>query len=292
MMIKTGIVTDSHSGIGRTEADELNIRVLPMPFYFDDVCYFENVTMNHDEFFAKLKGGSDAKTSQPSIESIKNIWNEALKEFEEIVYIPISSGLSGACMTAMAMAQEDEYEGKVFVVDNGRVSTPMHRSVLDAVELVNKGYSAAKVKEILEKNREKMIIYVAVDSLEYLKRGGRISGSTAVIGNLLNIKPILKFDVGLLDVYKKSRGFNKAKKEMIDAMKEELNTRFKAEYESGQVHLLAASSSSEEDTAAWVAEIKENFPDMEVMCDNLSFGVACHIGPGGLGIGCSCVPVE
>jgi DegV family protein with EDD domain len=291
-MIKTGIVTDSHSGIGKAEADELNIRVLPMPFYFDDVCYFENVTMQKDEFFTRLKAGSDAKTSQPSIESIKDLWDDALKEFEEIVYIPISSGLSGACMTATAMAQEDEYEGKVFVVDNGRVSTPMHRSVLDAVELVNKGYSAAKVKEILEKNREKMIIYVAVDSLEYLKRGGRISSSTAVLGNLLNIKPILKFDVGLLDVYKKSRGFNKAKKEMIDAMKEEFNTRFKEEYEQGRVHLVAASSASEEETAAWIAEIKENFPGMEVMCDNLSFGVACHIGPGGLGIGCSCVPVE
>jgi DegV family protein with EDD domain len=291
-MIKTGIVTDSHSGIGKAEADELKIRVLSMPFYFDDVCYYENLTMNHDEFFAKLKGGSDAKTSQPSIDSIKKIWDEALQEFDEIVYIPISSGLSGACMTAMALANEDKYDGKVFVVDNGRVSTPMHRSVLDAVELVNKGYNASKVKEILEKNREKMIIYVAVDSLEYLKRGGRISGGTAVLGNLLNIKPILKFDVGLLDVYKKTRGFNKAKKEMIEAMKEEFRTRFKTEYEQGRVHLMAATSSSEEDTAAWVAEIKENFPGMEVMCDNLSFGVACHIGPGGLGIGCSCVPKE
>jgi DegV family protein with EDD domain len=164
--------------------------------------------------------------------------------------------------------------------------------VLDAVELAGKGYSAARIKEILEKNRDKMMIYVAVDSLEYLKRGGRISGGTAAIGNLLNIKPILKFDVGLLDVYKKTRGFNKAKKEMIDAMKEELNTRFKAEYEKGQVHLLAASSASDEETAAWLSEIRENFPGMEVMCDNLSFGVACHIGPGGLGIGCSCVPTE
>jgi DegV family protein with EDD domain len=291
-MIKTGIVTDSHSGIGKAEADELNIRVLSMPFYFDDVCYYENVTMNHDEFYAKLKGGSDAKTSQPSIDSIKKIWDEALGEFDEIVYIPISSGLSGACMTAMALSGDDKYAGKVFVVDNGRVSTPMHRSVLDAVELVGKGYSAAKVKEILEKNREKMIIYVAVDSLEYLKRGGRISTSAAVLGNLLNIKPILKFDVGLLDVYKKARGFNKAKKEMIDAMKTEFKTRFKTEYEQGRLHLLAASSSSEEDTASWIDEIKENFPGMEVMCDNLSFGVACHIGPGGLGIGCSCVPVE
>jgi DegV family protein with EDD domain len=137
-----------------------------------------------------------------------------------------------------------------------------------------------------------MSIYLAVDSLEYLKRGGRISGSTAAIGSLLNIKPILKFDVGLLEVYKKSRGFNKAKKEMIEAMKEELNTRFKSEYEAGEVHLLAASSASDEDTEQWVEEIKENFPGMEVMCDNLSFGVSCHIGPGGLGIGCSCKPVE
>lgn len=289
-MKRIGIVTDSHSGITQKLAEELDIMVLPMPFYFDDECFFEDINLSREEFYDKLKNSKSVTTSQPSPQEVMKLWDKALEEYESIVYIPISSGLSGSCSTAMGLAGEKKYEGKVFVADNGRVSSPMHRSVLDALELVEEGYDAGDIKSILENSRDRMVIYVAVDTLEYLKRGGRVSATTAALGGMLNIKPILKFDVGILDMFQKCRGINKAKKAMLDAIKNDLETKFKSEYEKGEVYLLAASSANEEETAKWVAEIKEAFPDMELMCDNLSMGVSCHIGPGGLGIGCSCKP--
>jgi DegV family protein with EDD domain len=221
---------------------------------------------------------------------VLKLWDEALEEYETVLYIPISSGLSGSCQTAMMMAQEEPYCGRVFVVDNGRVSTPLHRSVLDALELIEEGYSAAGIKAILEEARDKMVIYIGVQTLEHLKQGGRITPATAALGTVLNIKPVLKFDVGNLDTFKKCRGFNKARRVMIEAMEHDLNTRFKEWYDRGEVYLLAASSASQEETESWVAEIKEAFPGMEVMCDDLSLGVSCHIGQGGLGIGCSVRP--
>jgi len=219
------------------------------------------------------------------------MWKEMLEEYEEIVYIPLSSGLSGSCMSAQAMANEEKFAGKVFVVDNGRVATPMHRSVLDAVEMVEKGYSGAEIKKILEETREKMIIYIGLSTLEYLKKGGRISSMTALAANVLNIKPVMRFGTGKLDTYQKCRGMKKSCKVMIDAMKEELETNFREEYKAGKVYLMAASSSTDEVTEEWVEQIKESFPGMEVMCDKLSFGLSCHIGPDGLGIGCTCKPV-
>ena len=289
-MKKVGIVTDSHSGIGKEEAAKLGIRVLAMPFYLDDICYYEDVTISRDEFLEKLKEGAHVSTSQPNPEEVKKIWNEALEEYEQIVYIPLSSVLSGSCERAQLMTMEEPYAGKVFVVDNGRVSTPQHRSILDAQEMIEEGYDGAQIKEMLEAAREKSMIYIGVETLEYLKRGGRISRTTAALGSMLNIRPVLKFSTGILETYKKCRGFHKAKKETIDAMKQELAGNFKEEYEKGEVYLLAASSASQEETDEWVREIQENFPGMDVMCDPLSLGVSCHIGPGGLGIGCSCRP--
>jgi DegV family protein with EDD domain len=219
-----------------------------------------------------------------------NLWDEALKEYETVLYIPISSGLSGSCATAMALAQDEPYEDRVFVVDNGRVSTPMHRSVLDAWEMAQEGYTAAEIKQSLEEARARMVIYVGVETLDNLKRGGRISAATASLGTLLNIKPVLRFDVGTLDTYKKCRGFGKARQAMLEAMHHDFETVFKDEYDRGEVYLVAASSADAETTAAWVAEIEDSFPGMKVMCDQLSLGVSCHIGAGGLGIGCSCRP--
>jgi DegV family protein with EDD domain len=287
---KIGIITDSHSGITQKMAQELGIMVLPMPFYFEDECFYEDVNLSREEFYDKLKNSTSVTTSQPSPDEVMKLWDKALEEYENIIYIPISSGLSGSCSTAMGFAQSDKYRGKVFVVDNGRVSTPQHRSVLDAIELVEEGYEAEEIKKILEKSRDRMVIYVAVDSLEYLKRGGRVSATTATIGNLLNVKPILKFDVGILDTFQKCRGFVKAKKAMIEAVKNDLVTKFKEEYERGEVYILAASSAIKEETDKWVEEIKAAFPNLDVMIDTLSMGVSCHIGPGGLGIGCSCKP--
>ncbi|MDY4971342.1 MAG: DegV family protein [Lachnospiraceae bacterium] len=289
-MKTTGILTDSHSGISQEEAGKLGIRVLPMPFYMEGKTCYEGIDLSREEFFEKLRSGIDVSTSQPVPQDVTDLWDEMLKEYEEILYLPISSGLSGSCMTARAMAQEPGYEGKVFVADCGRVSTPLHRTVLDALELAEKGYGAEKICRILEESRENMSIYVTPSTLEYLKKGGRIKPSVATLGSILNIKPVMQFGVGTLDVYQKTRGMKKARKTMIEAMRNDLTVKFKDAYETGNVYLLAASSSSPEVTAEWVSEIKEAFPGMDVMCDDLSLGLCCHIGPDGLGIGCSCRP--
>lgn len=289
-MKSIGIATDSHSGIVPKVAEKLNVMVLPMPFYFEEECYYEEVSITREEFFEQLRQGKTVSTSQPSPEDVMDLWREGLKKYDEIVYIPMSSGLSGSCNTAKMLAQEEEFENKVFVVDNGRVATPLHRSILDALELVEEGYEAEKIKEILETEKEKMSIYIAVESLDNLKKGGRISPATAAIGTLLNIKPVLKLGVGVLETHKKCRGMKKAKQEMLEAIKQDIEVAFKDYYDRNEVHLLAASSADEATTAEWVKEIQDYFPGMEVQCDNLSLGISCHIGEGGLGVGCSCKP--
>jgi DegV family protein with EDD domain len=287
-----GIVTDSHSSITQAEAAKLGIKVLPMPFYIDEVCYYEDITLSREAFFEKLRSGVKVTSSQPSPEAVMEIWDEALKEYEEILYLPISSGLSGSCQTAQMLAQEDAYEGKVHVVDNGRVSTPLHRSILDALELIDEGYSAAQVKEILEKYRDKMVIYVAIDDLQYLQRGGRINAASAMVASVLNIKPVVKFDIGKLDVYHKCRGMMKARHTVIEALKHDRDTIFKEWADRGELYLMTATSTSPEETKAWIQEIEEAFPGIPVMSDDLSLGVSCHIGPGGLGAAWSCRPIR
>ncbi len=285
-----GIITDSHSSITQAQAKELGILVLPMPFEIGEDQFYEDVTLTREQFFQKLDLGARIATSQPSMADVMAIWDKALKDYEQVLYIPISSGLSGSCATAFAMAQEEPYAGRVLVVDNGRVSTPLHRSILDALELIEEGYKAEQIKAILEEARDKMVIYVGVQTLEHLKNGGRITPATAALGTILNIKPGLRCDVGTLDTFKKCRGFAKAKKTMLEAIRHDLDTRFKEWYDRGEIYLLAASSSSKDDTEQWVLEIQEAFPDLPVMCDDLSLGVSCHIGYGGLGIGLSCRP--
>lgn len=290
MMKKTGILTDSHSGITQEEAKKLGIYVLPMPFYINDQCHYEGKDISREEFIELLKNDENVSTSQPSPEAVMNLWDEILKEYEELVYIPISSGLSGSCSTAMAMAHNDDYEGKVFVVDNGRVSTPMKQSVLDAIELLNEGCSAKEIKNRLEDAKGKMGIFVAVDDLKYLKKGGRISSSVALVGGMLKVKPILKFDIGTLDSFKNCRGLIKAKTVMIEEVKRIVTTDYAEDFEKGNVHILAASSADEEETKKWVNEIQEAFPGIKVLWDYLPMGITCHIGPGGLGIGYSVRP--
>ncbi len=284
------IITDSHSGITQKEAKKMGIEVLPMPFMIDGRCYEEDVTLSRESFFQKLKEGAKVSTSQPSPDVVGKLWSRVLKHYDQIVYIPISSGLSSSCSTAAALAQQKPYRGRVFVVDNGRVSTPQRRSVMDAIELKEKGCSAAQIQKILERARQDMTIYVTVEDLQYLKRGGRISASAAAIGSALNIKPVLQFDTGMIHSFQKCRGFHKARKLMIDAMRSDLEGKFLDWSRRGAVYLLAASSASLEVTESWLHQIREAFPGMDVLCDNLSLGVSCHIGPGGLGIGCSCRP--
>lgn len=284
------IATDSHSGLSQEAGKKLGVKVLPMPFYFGEDCFFEDVSLTRNTFFERLNAGEKVATSQPSPDDVMNFWRENLKEYESIVYIPMSSGLSGSCSTAMALATEDEFENKVFVADIGRVSTPLVRSLMDALEMVEEGFSAAQIKEVLEAAKENMSIYIAVETLEYLKQGGRISAATAALGTLLNIKPVLRLGVGLLETYKKSHGMKKAKKDMLDAIKQDLETKFKEYHERGEAYLLAATSANEETTAAWVEEIKAAFPGMEVLSGNLSLGICCHVGEGALGVGISCRP--
>ena len=289
-MKSIGIITDSHSGITQEEAKQLGIWVLPMPFYIDGECYLEGINLTREEFFEKLEGGSVIATSQPSPADVCDVWDWALKEFEKVLYLPLSSGLSGSCETAMALARDEQYEGKILVVDHGQISTPLHQMVFDTLELIEKGYSAEQIKEILESGKDRMMIYIGVETLEYLKRGGRVTPAAAAIGSVLNIKPVLKLETGKLDSFKKCRGFSKVKKTMIEAMKQEMDTKFADALADGQLRLLAASSAGKEETESWVKEIEDAFPGMKVFCDPLSLGVSCHTGAGALGIGCSVAP--
>ncbi len=285
-----GIVTDSHSGISQEKAKELGIKVLPMPFYFGEECFYEDVSLSREEFYRRLQAGEAVSTSQPAPTEVMALWDEALEEYEKILYMPISSGISGSCATATALAMEEPYRGRVLVVDNGRVSALLHRAVLDGLELMEEGYSAEEIKEILEASRADMVIYIAVQTLENLKKGGRITPATAAIGTILNIKPVLKFDVGTLDSFAKCRGFQKAKKTMLEAIAKDLETTFASFEEKGEAYVVVASSASDEDTLKWVEEVKEAFPGRDIMWDPLSLGTSCHIGYGGLGIGISCKP--
>ena len=285
-----GVVTDSHSGITPEEAQRLGILLLPMPFYIGEQCYYEGVSITREEFFARLSDGQTVSTSQPSPEAVMEIWREGLQNFEKLLHIPMSSGLSGSCNTAKVLAEEEEFAGKVFVIDNGRISTPLHRSILDVLELIEEGYDAEEILNIIEEAKDKMTIYLGVETLEHLKKGGRITAATAAIGTLLNVKPVMKLDIGVLETYQKCRGMKKAKREMLEAVKQDLETTFRMAYDAGEVHLLAASSADEATTKAWLEEIQNYFPEMDILCDPLSLGISCHTGEGALGIGFSCKP--
>lgn len=289
-MRKIGVITDSYSGISVDEAKELGIAVLPMPFYCEEECFYEGVSITRDEFFDKLNSGSRVSTSQGSPAEIMELWRCELEKYEQVLFIPLSSGLSGACQTATMLSLDEEFEGRVYVVNNSRISVPMYRSVLDALELVAEGYSAKEVKEILEKEKDKAVIYIAVETLEFLKNGGRISASSATIGTALNIKPILKCETENLYAYKKCRGLKKARKEMLKAVKNDMEVTFKEYADRGEIYLMAATSADEETTKDWVEEIKEYFSGMDVLCAPLTLGISCHTGEGALGIGCSCRP--
>lgn len=287
-MKKISIIADSYSGISQQEASELGMKVIPMPFYCQDNCYYEGVSMNREEFFRLFNAGEKITTSQLSPETVMDAWREALKESDAVLYFPLSSGLSGSCQTAMAFAQDEEFEGRVFVVDHGRISTPLYCTILDAIELIEKGLDAGQIREILEEEREQMSVYLAVETLEPLKRGGRITSASAALGTLLNIKPVLSLGVGVLDVCQKVRSMKKARKTMLELIREDMDTKFAEYLKNGELKLLAATSADEETTRGWIEEIQEAFPGMEVTCKFLTLGVASHVGEGALGVGCAC----
>lgn len=289
-MSKIGIVTDSHSSITQEMAKQLGVMVLPMPFMINGENYLEGVNLSREEFFRMQRSGADIATSQPSPAAVMEIWDKALEEYDEIIYIPISSGLSGSCSTAQMLAQDEPYEGKVYVVDNGRVSTPLHCTILDALEMVQKGLPAARIKELLEQYRADQVVYVAIDNIEYLKKGGRVSAAAAAIATVLNIKPVVTFDVGSIDVFKKARGMARAKKEIFTAVHHDLETRFKDWYEKGDFYLMTATAVDEEADRLFAEEVQKEFPGIPVLSDYLSLGTSCHIGYGGLGVAISCKP--
>lgn len=285
-MSSVAIVTDSNSGISQAEAKELGIYVIPMPFLVDGKLYFEDVDMNKEQFYHFLENDADLSTSQPSPGDVMDLWDKLLKEYDEIVHIPMSSGLSASCSTAMGLARD--YDGKVQVVDNQRISVTMQQAVMDAKHLVAAGKSAAQIKEILEKEALESSIYLMVDTLKYLKKGGRITPAAALLGSALNLKPILQIQGDKLDAYKKVRGVKAAKKNMLEAMKKDVEGRFSDYVTKGQLKLHVAYTTDEETAKQWKEEVQNMFPDIAITrMDPLSFSVTCHTGPGVLAIAAS-----
>ncbi len=285
-MGNVAIVTDSNSGISQAEGKELGIYVIPMPFLVDGKLYFEDVDMNKEQFYHFLENDADLSTSQPSPGDVMDLWDKLLKEYDEIVHIPMSSGLSASCSTAMGLARD--YDGKVQVVDNQRISVTMQQSVMDAKHLVAAGKSAAQIKEILEKEALESSIYLMVDTLKYLKKGGRITPAAALLGSALNLKPILQIQGDKLDAYKKVRGVKAAKKNMLEAMKKDVEDRFSDYVTKGQLKLHVAYTTDEETARQWKEEVQSVFPDIAISrMDPLSFSVTCHTGPGVLAIAAS-----
>ena len=279
-------MTDSNSGITQAQAKELDIEVLPMPFYINGESYFEDINLNHEQFYKMLDNDYEISTSQPSIEQFTESWDKLLKEYDEVVCIPMSSGLSGSCSTAHALAAD--YDGKVEVVDNQRISVTQRQAALDAKALADQGKSAAEIKEYLLAEKFESSIYIMVDTLKYLKKGGRVTPAGAFLGEVLNIKPVLQIQGEKLDAFSKCRGAKQAKKIMINAIRDDIEKRFKEYYEAGNFQVFAVHSQSEDEARAFAEEIKAAFPKLrDVKIDSLSLSVSCHIGPGSLAIACS-----
>ena len=283
--MKIAIVTDSNSGITQEEGKQLGIRIVPMPFMINGEEYLEDITLTQQEFYAKLGEGSDISTSQPSPESIMALWDEVLEEYDEIVHIPMSSGLSGSCQTAMMLAED--YDGKVEVVNNQRISVTQRQSALDAKELAAKGMCAAEIKEKLEAVKFDSSIYITLDTLKYLKKGGRITPAAAALGTLLRLKPVLTVQGEKLDAFAKARTMKQAKSMMVAAITKDLEERF-GDRTGKNVHLAVAHTDNQEEADEFAKELRELFPATgEIVIAPLSLSVSCHIGPGSLAVACS-----
>ena len=281
-MGKVAIVTDSNSGITQDRGRELGIYVLPMPFFIDGKLFLEDINLTQDEFYRRLGENSDISTSQPSPGHVMDLWEEALKEYDEIVCIPMSSGLSSTCSTAMSIAAE--YKGRVQVVDNQRISVTQEQSVYDAMKLRDQGKSAAEIKEVLEREKLQASIYITVDTLKYLKKGGRITPAAAAIGTVLNLKPVLQIQGEKLDAFAKVRGWKAAKKAMLNAIEKDLNERF-ADVKDDMI-LGIAYTCTKEEAKEWEQEVMDRFPGYDIVEGPLSLSVACHIGPGAMAVTC------
>lgn len=284
-MSKVAILTDSNSGITQAQSKEMGVTVIPMPFFIDGEQYFEDINLTQEEFYKKLHEDADISTSQPSVGELQEYFDKLLKDYDEIVFIPMSSGLSGTCQTATMLA--DEYDRKVHVVNNQRISVTQRQSVIDALNLAKKGYSALEIKEILEREKMESSIYITLDTLKYLKKGGRITPAAAAIGTVLRLNPVLQIQGEKLDAYAKARGKASAKKIMLKAMADDMEKRFADSFKKGRVHMEAAYAGNREEAEEWAEIVKEEYPQLDFHMDPLSLSVACHIGYGALAIACS-----
>lgn len=283
-MAKIAVVTDSNSGITQEQANELGIYVLPMPFMINEETYYEDISLTQKEFYERMANGDDVITSQPSPEAVMKLWDGLLMEYDEIVYIPMSSGLSGSCQSAMMLAQD--YEERVQVVNNQRISVTQRQSALDALQLIEKGMDAKQIKELLEEDKFNSSIYIMLDTLYYLKKGGRITPAAAALGTLLKLKPVLQIQGEKLDAFAKARTTNQGKSMMINAIRNDMINRFGG-VDKDKIWLQMAYTDNEEAALAFKEEIMKEFPGFEVHMDPLSLSIACHIGPGALAVACT-----
>ena len=285
-MSKIAVVTDSNSGITQKEAEELkDVYVIPMPFTIDGEEYFEDINLSQEQFYQKLTNDADISTSQPSIANITELWDKLLKKYDYILHIPMSSALSMSCETAENFAKE--YNGKVLVIDNKRISVTQKQSVYDALALIKQGKSSEEIKDILLKTSMDASIYIMVDTLKYLKKGGRITPAAAAIGTLLRIKPVLKIQGGKLDQFAKALNDKVARERMIDAMKKDIETRFSDLKAKGELNIFVAYTNCREKAEEFAKQITEAISDVPLtFVDPLSLSVSCHIGSGALATAC------
>ncbi|MCI8365271.1 MAG: DegV family protein [Eubacterium sp.] len=289
-MSRVKIITDSNSGITQRQGKEMGVEVVPMPFYINETQYLEDITMTQEDFYRALADDrAEVSTSQPSPETIMEMWTRGLEEYDEIVHIPMSSGISSSCATAMMLAQEDEFEGRVYVVDNQRISVTQRRSVLQAKELADKGFSGKEIFDILTRDKLESSIYIMVDTLKYLKKGGRLTPAVAAIGTVLRIKPVLQIQGDKLDSYAKVKTLKQAKQTMIKAITSDLEHRFA---DSGNMYIDIAHTQNREEAEKFREELNLLFPGHDIHIDPLSLSVSCHIGPGALAVTLSNEPKE
>lgn len=285
-MSKVAILTDSNSGITQAEAARSGLYVIPMPFYINDQMFFEEIDLSQEDFYDRLTEGAEIKTSMPTVGSVTDQWKKLLQDYDEIVYIPMSSGLSSSCETAYMLAQDEEFDGKVFVVDNQRISVTQRQSAYDAKLLADQGKSAKEIREILLDEKFQSSIYIMVDTLTYLKRGGRITPAAAALGTLLKLKPVLQIQGEKLDAFAKARTVKQAKTIMIDAIKKDFEERFH-DVSGSNMYLEIAYTYDREAAKQFRDEVNEYFPEHEIVINPLSLSVSCHIGPGALALATS-----
>lgn len=282
-MPRVAVMTDSNSGITQLEGKEMGIAVVPMPFTIDDVTYFEDINLTREEFFQMMADGREIVTSQPAPGDLMKMWDEALEKNDQVVYIPMSSGLSGSCQNARMLA--NEYNGRVFVVNNQRISVTQKRSVQDAMALAANGYDGARIREILERERFDASIYIMLDTLKYLKKGGRITPAAAAIGTLMRIKPVLQIKGERLDAFSKARTLAQGKTTMINAIHHDIETLYGG-IDAKNVWMYTVHAQVPEAFAPFRKEVREAFPGFDVEDGQLSLSICCHIGPGALAMAC------